>query len=61
MANYAAVDGDGLIVGWLVWDGVAEYTPPEGTTLVQLDNAAPGCTYILGVLSAIPAPPDEEL
>ena len=29
--NYAVVNSDGLIINIVVWDGVSEWEPPEGT------------------------------
>lgn len=35
-AHYAVVDPDGLVVNTVVWDGVSEFLPGEGLTLVAL-------------------------
>lgn len=35
-ARYAVVDGDGVVVNTVVWDGVQEFDPGEGLTLVAL-------------------------
>ncbi|HEY7822965.1 MAG TPA: hypothetical protein VIG24_09040 [Acidimicrobiia bacterium] len=35
-AHYGVVDGDGLVVNVVVWDGVSDYEPGEGLTLVPL-------------------------
>ena len=29
--NYAVVNSGGLIINIVVWDGVSEWEPPEGT------------------------------
>lgn len=34
--QYAVVDGTSLVVNVIVWDGVSEYEPGEGLTLVPL-------------------------
>ena len=36
LAHYAHVDETGLVVNVSVWDGVQEYDPGEGVTLVPL-------------------------
>ena len=36
LADYALVDADGLVVNVIVWDGVQDYTPADGLTLVAL-------------------------
>ena len=35
-AHYAVIDADDLVVNTVVWDGVSEYEPGEGLTLVPL-------------------------
>ncbi|HEV2561914.1 MAG TPA: hypothetical protein VGT78_07210 [Rhizomicrobium sp.] len=35
MANYLIVDGGGLVVNVVVWDGEAQYAPGEGLTLTE--------------------------
>ena len=34
-AVWAVIDGD-TVVNTVVWDGVSDWTPPEGTVLVSL-------------------------
>ena len=36
LADYALVDADGLVVSVIVWDGLQDYTPADGLTLVPL-------------------------
>lgn len=57
--TYAIVDSSGNVINVTLWDGnTEEWTPPDGTTAVQIDNAAIGGTYIGGVYSApVPPPP----
>lgn len=56
--NYAVVNADGLIVNIVVWDGVTEWEPPEGTEAVRCgDNICGiGGTYKDGVFTVPPAP-----
>jgi hypothetical protein len=39
VARFAVVDGDGLVVNVVVWDGSNGWQPPEGVTAVLLDGA----------------------
>jgi len=63
--NYAVVNADGLIINIVVWDGVTEWEPPEGTQAIRCgDNLCGiGGTYKDGVFAVPPAPavPKEEL
>ena len=63
--DYAVIDGDGNIVNVIVWDGVTEWEPPEGTQAVRCgDNLCGiGGTYKNGVFTFPPAPevPKEDL
>lgn len=63
--DYALIDGDGNIVNVIVWDGVTEWEPPEGTQAVRCgDNLCRiGGTYKDGVFAAPPEPevPKEDL
>ena len=36
MANYAILDSENLCVNVVVWDGVAQWCPPEGHYLKEL-------------------------
>ncbi len=46
MGRYAVVDKSGNVTNVIVWDGEAQYTPPEGTELIEVTGAAgPGWTY----------------
>ena len=40
--RYAVVDGVGNVENVIVWDSEADYTPPEGLTLVPVTDAGPG-------------------
>ncbi|EEY1620878.1 tail fiber assembly protein [Escherichia coli] len=63
--DYAVIDGDGNIVNVIVWDGVTEWEPPEGTQAVRCgDNLCViGGTYKEGVFNVPPEPevPKEDL
>ncbi|EJT7453870.1 tail fiber assembly protein, partial [Escherichia coli] len=63
--SYAVVNSDGLIINIVVWDGVTEWEPPEGTHAVRCgDNLCGiGGTYKEGVFNVPPEPevPKEDL
>lgn len=49
---------NGVVVSVILWDGVAPYTPPQGTLVPDEEAVAgPGDTYADGVFT--PAPPVE--
>ncbi|EFN5562441.1 tail fiber assembly protein [Escherichia coli] len=58
--SYAVVNSDGLIINIVVWDGVTEWGPPEGTHAVRCgDNLCGiGGTYKEGVFNV---PPESEV
>lgn len=41
MNRYALVDADGLVVNVLLWDGEAEWAPPDDLTLLRLADDSP--------------------
>jgi len=46
--RYAVIDGDGLVVNTIVWDGESEWSPPEGHQVVGLSTdsfVGIGATY----------------
>lgn len=45
--RYAHINADGLVVNVSLWDGVTEYNPPEGITMINVDDVpcGPGWTY----------------
>jgi hypothetical protein len=56
MQSYAIVDGSGLVINLVQWDGVAQWSPPAGCLAVQDDGTAViGGTFAGGVFSP-PAP-----
>jgi hypothetical protein len=45
--RYAIVDNVTKVVqGVIIWDGVAKFTPPNGTTLVNVDSVLCGPDWI---------------
>lgn len=63
--NYAVVNEDDLIINIVVWDGVTEWQPPEGTQAIRCGEnlCGIGGTYKDGVFTVPPAPevPKEDL
>lgn len=57
--RYALVDSNGLIQNVIIWDGVSEWSPPDGLTEVEdtAQVATIGGTYLNGVFTAPPPPP----
>jgi len=58
MGVYAVIDQQGNVVNTVIWDGKNEWTPPEGTTTVDITNtqAGIGWTYKEGVFTSPPPP-----
>lgn len=56
--SYAVVNSDGLIINIVVWDGVTEWEPPEGTTAVKCGESicAIGGRYEDGIFYRPPHP-----
>lgn len=48
--NYAVIGANGNVLNVVVWDGGAEWTPPVGTTTVQVTGST-GPAYIGGTWS----------
>ena len=48
--NYAVVDENGLVVNVIAWDGVSEYNPGVGLTVIKSDEAHRGDSIINGEL-----------
>ena len=57
MGTYAVVKS-GVIVNVIVWDGVSEWSPPEGTTIVKTDTAGIGWLWD-GETFYNPMPPEQ--
>ena len=54
MPKYAIVDSENNVTNICEWDNESEWSPPEGTTLIQCDeepDAERGGTYIDGVFA----------
>lgn len=58
MANYAVVK-NGIVENMIVWDGVSEYNPGDGVTMILADeNARIGGTYDGAFHFIEPTPPE---
>ena len=52
---YAVIDGAGLILNMVEWDGATPWQPPVGTSIVASDGtAAIGGSYINGIFTPPP-------
>lgn len=59
MARYAMVNSDGNVTNICQWDGVSEWSAPDGIILVECDDepdAERGGTYIDGVFTRAQVP-----
>lgn len=57
--NYALIDAKGIVENVITLDDPADYTPPDGCSLVGIDDgvtAGIGYTYCDGVFTAPPLP-----
>lgn len=66
MANRYCVieEATGIVTSAVIWDGIAEWAPPEGYIAVASDVASPGWTYVNGEFiepPVIPPTPEEIL
>lgn len=60
MGRYVLVDtGTNTVTDSLMWDGVTEWTPPSGFTVIQSDEATDGWSYVKGEFIA-PEPVPQE-
>ena len=58
--RYAIVDDATKVVqNVIVWDGVTPFTPPDGTTLVNVDNIPCGPGWIEQPDGSFIPPPEE--
>jgi hypothetical protein len=62
--KYLTLNTDGLVINVIIWDGTTPYNPGQGDTLIALTDAPQGAwtgwTYINGVWTPPPAPPDTD-
>ena len=66
MGAYAVIDGRGVVVNIILWDGIYEWLPPVGTIVVSAEgekNCGIGGSYQSGVFSPPPQsiPEQDEL
>lgn len=59
LQRYAVIDANGNIINVTLWDGVSEWSPPDGCYVVQSDTMLIGGTYIDGIYT--PPSPTAEL
>lgn len=45
MDTYALINANNIVMNFIVWDGVSDWTLDEGLTAVKLDYADIGGTY----------------
>lgn len=62
MKRHAVIDSEGNVVNVVLWDGASMWRPPEGHTLVEVEETpcGPGWTYADGVFTEPPPPPAPE-
>ncbi len=59
--KYAIIeDATKVVVNTIRWDGVTPYTPPEGTSLVCIDDTFCSIGYIQQPDGTFSAPPEPE-
>lgn len=54
--QYAIIDGTGLVVNAIEWDGVTSWTPPAGHIAIPLIEGGIGWTYANGTFTPPPEP-----
>ncbi|EPK5084884.1 tail fiber assembly protein [Escherichia coli] len=63
--DYAVIKSDGKIINVVLWDGEADWSPPDGSTVIKINDSGAGIgwTYKDGVFTPPPIPevPKEEL
>lgn len=63
--KYLTLNTDGLVINVIIWDGLTPYNPGQSDTLIALTDAPQGAwtgwTYISGVWTPPPAPPEPEI
>jgi hypothetical protein len=55
--RYAIVNGSGVVVNTIQWNGTSAWTPPSGCSAVQSNTAGIGYTYSGGVFTPPYSPP----
>jgi hypothetical protein len=60
--HWAMIDSNNLVINIIDWDGESDWSPPQGTTIIDLTNyeIAPsiGWTYENGAFVPPPPPPE---
>lgn len=56
MDNYAIIFND-VVISVALWDGVNEWVPPDGCTIVKSNEAVVGSSYVNGKFIAPEPPP----
>lgn len=46
MSRYAVVDPEGNVVNVVLWDGKSKWSPPEGHSIIQHEQAGPGGRFV---------------
>jgi len=57
--DYAVVDGNGVVVNVVLWDGISQWGPPAGHIAVPLKEGGIGWSYTKGKFVPPPEPPVE--
>jgi hypothetical protein len=59
--HWAMIDSNNLVINIIDWDGESDWSPPQGTTIIDLTNyeitPSIGWTYENGAF--VPPPPPE--
>lgn len=43
--NYAVINEENLVINVISWDGISQYNPGAGLSLIQSESASIGDTY----------------
>lgn len=63
MKRHAIIDGDGIVRNMILWDGAAEWAPPQGMSVIEAEGVLcdMGWKWENGVFTAPPPePPAQE-
>ncbi|MBU9812393.1 tail fiber assembly protein [Rahnella sp. SL6] len=61
VSDYAVINSDGEIINVVLWDGETDWTPPDGSTAIKVNDSGAGIgwTYKSGVFTAPPLTDDQ--